>query len=100
MNIFLVIHMDPVEVRDASVVERRRMVEEIVEELEPDASIHDFRVVNGKEQVNLIFDLVVPYSYDNAHEMELVHRIMDRVKGQDTHCECVMNLENSFVQKK
>lgn len=100
MNIFLVIHMDPVEVRDASVVERRRMVEEIVEELEPDASIHDFRVVNGKEQVNLIFDLVVPYSYDNAHEMELVHRIMDRVKVQDTHCECVMNLENSFVQKK
>lgn len=100
LNIFLVIHMDPVEVRDASVLEHKRMVAEIVGELEPDASIHDFRVINGKEQINLIFDLVVPYSYGQEQEMSLVHQIMELVRRQDARCECVMHLENSFVQKK
>lgn len=100
LNIFLVIHMDPVEVRDATVAERKQMVAEIVRELEPDASIHDFRVVNGKDQINLIFDLVVPYSYSGGQEIELVHRIMERVKEKDARYECVMNLENSFVQPK
>lgn len=100
LNIFLVIHMDPVEVRDATVMQQKQMVAGIVQELEPDASIHDFRVVNGKDRSNLIFDLVVPYSYGEKQEMELVHRIMERVKAEDGHCECVMNLENSFVQAK
>lgn len=100
LNIFLVIHMDPVEVRDASVLEHKRLVEEIVGELEPDASIHDFRLINGKEQINLIFDLVVPYSYGQEQEMELTNRIMELVRQQDARCECVMHLENSFVQKK
>ena len=76
------------------------MVAQVLEGLDSRLEFHDLRVVDGTQRSNLIFDLVVPYSYDNAHEMELVHRIMDRVKGQDTHCECVMNLENSFVQKK
>jgi cation diffusion facilitator family transporter len=100
LNIFLVIHMDPVEVRDASVLEHKRLVAQIVEELEPDASIHDFRVINGKEQINLIFDLVVPYSYGQEQEMTLVHQIMELVQQKDARCECVMHLENSFVQKK
>lgn len=100
LNLFLVIHMDPVEVRDASVMERKRMVVDIVRELEPDASIHDFRVVNGKNRSNLIFDLVVPYSYNENEEMELVHQIMEQVRAKDECCECVMNLENSFVQPK
>lgn len=100
LNIFLVIHMDPVEVHDVTVMRQKQMVVGIVQELEPEASIHDFRVVNGKNRSNLIFDLVVPYSYNEKQEMELVHQIMERVKAEDGRCECVMNLENSFVQAK
>jgi len=100
LNIFLVIHMDPVEVHDASVLEHKKMVAEIVKKLEPDASIHDFRLINGKEQINLIFDLVVPYSYKQEQEMELVNQIMELVRQQDARCICVMHLENSFVQRK
>ena len=35
-------------------------------------SFHDFRVVFGQEQINLIFDLVVPYSYTEQEEDRLV----------------------------
>jgi len=27
-------------------------------------AIHDFRMVSGEERVNLIFDMEVPYEYD------------------------------------
>lgn len=100
LDIFLVIHMDPVEVRDRAVAEHKQMVADIVRGLEPEASIHDFRVVNGKDRMNLIFDLVIPYSYDEKKEMELVHQIMEQVKEKDGRCECVMHLENSFVQPR
>ena len=32
----------------------------------PDVSIHDFRMVQGADPTNLIFDAVVPYGYDKS----------------------------------
>ena len=42
-----VIHMDPVETRDEHVAALRTMTEELAKELDPRASIHDFRMVPG-----------------------------------------------------
>lgn len=100
LDIFLVIHMDPVEVKDQNVVDKKLFVAELVKELEPRASIHDFRMVNGENQINLIFDLVIPYSYQKEEEMRLVHELMQRMKEVDSRYECVMNIENSYVQEK
>ncbi|MBQ9118439.1 MAG: cation transporter [Lachnospiraceae bacterium] len=98
MNLFLVIHMDPVEVNDLSVAERKRMVAELVRELEPAASIHDFRMINGEEQINLIFDLVLPYSYKADQEAELLDALTERLHKIDARYACVITLENSFIQ--
>lgn len=100
MNLFLVIHMDPVELNDQSVAERKQLVADIVRELEPEASIHDFRMVNGEEQINLIFDLVLPYSYKKEAEEELIDQLTERLKEIDARYSCVITLENSFVQEK
>ena len=72
LDIFLVIHMDPVEVRDKAVGACKLRVAELVCELEPAASIHDFRMVKGEERITLIFDLVVPYSYEPESERGLL----------------------------
>lgn len=100
LNIFLVIHMDPVEMRDEKVMELKLFVAGLVGELEPHASIHDFRMVRGKSQINLIFDLVLPYSYQKEQEMQLVHEIIVRMKAVDERYECIMNIENSYIQEK
>ena len=63
LNILLVIHMDPVEMRDEEVLELRDKTSHIVHALDPELHFHDFRVLNENEQKNLIFDLVVPDSY-------------------------------------
>lgn len=62
MNVHFVIHYDPVVQNDAEQNEMRRTVGEIIRELNPAFSIHDFRVVRGSAQSKLVFDLGVPYS--------------------------------------
>ncbi len=62
MNVHLVIHYDPVVRDDAEQNEMRRTVGDIIRGLNPDFSIHDFRIVRGSTQSKLVFDLAVPYS--------------------------------------
>ena len=62
MNVHFVIHYDPVVQNDAEQNEMRRTVGEIIRELNPAFSIHDFRIVRGSAQSKLVFDLAVPYS--------------------------------------
>ena len=71
LGIFLVIHMDPIETKDAQVLAIRKQVTEILDAVDQKVSIHDFRMVDGKEQITLIFDMVVPYEYDDQKEEEL-----------------------------
>ena len=70
LGIFLVIHMDPVETKDEHVLEVRHQVEQILDAVDSRVSIHDFRMVDGKEQINLIFDMVVPFEYSTQKQNE------------------------------
>jgi len=57
-----VIHMDPV-VCDARTTKLRSQVEQVVHDLDPALSIHDFRMTPGPIHTNLIFDIEVPYGF-------------------------------------
>ena len=57
-----VIHMDPV-VCDARTAKLRSQVEQVVHDLDPALSIHDFRMTPGPIHTNLIFDIEVPYGF-------------------------------------
>ncbi len=100
LDIFLVIHMDPIEVNNTMVLEKRDIVIGIIRELEPKSTIHDFRIVNGELQINLIFDLVIPYSYSKVDEQKLLSRIVEEVRKQDSRYNCVITLENSYVAEE
>ena len=96
MNIFLVIHMDPVVVNDEYVLKTKKMAEDIVKEAEPEASIHDFRMVSCGENVNIIFDMVIPYSADGKKE-ELLKTVTDRIMKEDSRYSCNITIENSYI---
>ena len=68
LGIFLVIHMDPVEMRDKRVLKIRDKTVQLLHDLDPACTIHDFRMVHGEHQTNLIFDMVVPIDYDEKKE--------------------------------
>ncbi|MBQ8910555.1 MAG: cation transporter [Oscillospiraceae bacterium] len=59
-NIHLVIHYDPVVTDDPELTRMRAVVQEILEAIDSRISIHDFRMVQGKENTNLIFDMALP----------------------------------------
>lgn len=100
LDIFLVIHMDPIEVNNTMVIEKRLMVVEIIKSMEPKATIHDFRMINGEYQINLIFDLVLPYTYKKESEQKLLTKIVEEIRGQDARYQCIITMENSFIAEE
>ena len=83
LGIFLVIHMDPVEMKDKSVLKIRDKIVQLLYDLDPACTIHDFRMVPGENQTNLIFDMVVPIDYDEKKKNELPLQLMERIKAVD-----------------
>ena len=97
LGVFLVIHMDPVETRDVRVIEAKGQVERILEALDAAVTIHDFRMVSGEEQVNLIFDMEVPYEYDGKKQEELKNTLVKLLKITDSRHQCVITTERSYI---
>ena len=97
LGIFLVVHMDPIEIEDEHVLNIQNATVSLIQEIDPACSIHDFRVVDGKHQINLIFDLVVPRDYAKEKQNEVERLLCEKLKEQDTRYEFVITLEHSFV---
>ena len=57
------IHMDPVVTDDPEVDRLREVTQQVLKQLDPELSMHDFRVVTGPTHTNLIFDIVLPFGY-------------------------------------
>lgn len=97
LGIFLVIHMDPVEVRDERVLAVKDTVQKILYELDPEVTFHDFRMVWGEKRINLIFDVLVPFAYDKEKQKNLEKQICERITERDSRYQCVITVEKSFV---
>ena len=97
LGIFLVIHMDPVEIHDTKVLAVKNKLNHVLQALDARLTFHDFRVVFGQQQINLIFDLVVPYSYSDAEEEKLLHQVMALMQEMDSRYHCVITMDRSFV---
>ena len=60
LNVHLVLHYDPVVTGDAQLERLRTQVRTFLQQQDARISIHDFRMVQGKEHTNLIFDVALP----------------------------------------
>ena len=97
LGLFLVIHMDPVEVHDARVLAIKEKLGRVLSALDEQLTFHDFRVVFGKEQINLIFDLVVPFTYSEKEKTRLSQQVMALMQEVDSRYQCVITMDRSFV---
>ena len=91
-----VIHMDPIVTDDESINDLRRKVDEIVRGIDDKLSMHDFRVVMGKTHSNLIFDVLLPPSFDSC-ETELRKTIDEEIKKIDTTFNSVITLDRNYT---
>lgn len=100
LGIFLVIHMDPVETADAQVAEVKAEVQEVLHQMDERLSLHDFRMVDGEKWINLIFDVVVPFSYGENDRPKLREAIEEEVRSLDERYHCVITFDSGFVAEK
>ena len=95
-GVYVVIHMDPIDVNNAHVAALREQADAVLRSIDERLSMHDFRVVDGERQINLIFDVVVPFSYDNDAKRELMMRIRDQLKKIDWRYNPVVTFDHQM----
>lgn len=95
-----VIHMDPVVTGDEQVDRMKAQMKALLEEIDPQISMHDFRVVIGPTHTNLIFDIVVPFGYKVKDE-ELIEIIQKKTKEKigENHF-VVIQVDKAYCKEK
>lgn len=96
MDIHMVIHMDPINTDDKLVQDTQGKIMEIITGLNKELTIHDFRIVGGEEHMNLIFDLVVPYEYDEKMAKELSQRASSAIKDRYKNYNAIIYIDRAY----
>ncbi len=90
------IHMDPIVVDNEEINKMRKETEEIVKSINEKFSIHDFRMTDGGERINLIFDLVIPTD-EKVNVEETVTKIQNEIHNKNKKYYAVIKAEHSYV---
>ena len=98
LNIYLVIHMDPMCIHDDKINKVKGEVQEILLKYKTIKSMHDFRITEGKDKINIIFDIEV-----NAYEVntpdkeeELKGKLESDIKKLNPLYNCVITIDKYF----
>ena len=90
------IHMDPIVVDDEEINKMKKETEDIVKSINKKFSIHDFRMTDGGERINLIFDLVIPTD-EKVNVEETVIKIQSEIHNRNKKYYAVIKAEHSYV---
>ena len=96
MDIHMVIHMDPINTDDKVVQETQNKITELISEMHEELTIHDFRIVGGEEHKNLIFDLVVPFEYDEKMAKDLSNEVAREIKTKYPECDAIIYIDRAY----
>ncbi len=97
-NLFLVIHMDPVEIHDEKVLAVKEKLKHVIDVLDERLTFHDFRLVNGQEQITLLFCVAVPFSYNREKTDRLIQQITRLMKEIDDRYQCVITIDRNYLE--
>ena len=96
MDIHMVIHMDPINTDDKVVQKTQGQITELINEMHEDLTIHDFRIVGGEDHKNLIFDLVVPFEYDEKMARDLSKEVARKIKMKYPECNAIIYIDRAY----
>ena len=99
LGLFLVIHMDPVETDNPEVTRLKGMVKEVLEEIDPGLKFHDFRIVQGVNRINVIFDIVVSYELTVRQTDQMKEEIERKLREKDSRLNCVITVDKAFDRR-
>ena len=95
LGIEISIHMDPI-INDERTHGLKEMTANAVKGICSDASIHDFRIVDGPSHTNLIFDVLLPRKCEYS-ESEFKELLEIRIKAEDKRYFTVVTIDRNYV---
>lgn len=95
LGIEMSIHMDPI-INDERTHGLKNSIARIVSGIEENATIHDFRIVEGPTHTNFIFDAVLPRS-SNLSEDEFRNAVETSVKKMNENYFTVISIDRSYT---
>ena len=121
LGVHLVIHMDPIH-NDDETRFYRAMLANILAELSPESSFHDFRIRHASEVaqlakekhtkhsfvagsngaqtqklIYLVFDLITPWNLTKEEENQLLHGIQNRMQIENPDVRCIIQLDKPYM---
>ncbi len=94
-GIELVVHMDPIQVRDPLTDSLREKLRKALREIDRDWNFHDFRIVKGPTHTNLVFDLVVPF--DESYTIDQMKDAIIAHMNTKRHIYLSINIDHPIV---
>ena len=94
LSIVCTIHMDPINTDDALTTSLREETAELVREIDPGITIHDFRIVPGVTHTNLIFDVAVPFEVKMTVS-EIKDAVSQKVRERHENYYAVVTVDRS-----
>ncbi len=99
LGITAVIHTDPITVGNAYVDGIKEGVLRILADISPAYRIHDFRITDGENRINLIFDLVVPLGESADITAANVGTLNRCLSEADLRYRTVIKIENDMNER-
>lgn len=97
-NCHVVIHMDPIDVKNKRLTVLKQLIEKTVKEIDPEFTYHDVRIVPGITHSNLMFDVVKPFSC-KLSDSELKQVIHNKIHAEEPDVYCVVTVDQPFVKR-
>ena len=90
------IHIDPVVTSSPRLNAIKEECRKIVAEIDPEFTLHDFRMNEGDTHANVIFDLVIT-NETKLSEKEIKNIVTEKIKKYDDKLNAIITVEHSFV---
>ncbi len=97
-GIEIVIHMDPICVNNERLDGLKKMVLELLRMQDQSLTIHDFRITDGENRINLIFDLVVSCDMPQERRIQIVEAFKKDLAEKDSRYFTVIKIDNNFAE--
>ncbi len=91
LGVHIVVHMDPITVNSEYLNNIRSKTLKVVKSIDQRLNIHDFRMTDGANLINLIFDIEIPVDFDYTEETEIL--IKTKLRAEDERFNAVIGID-------
>ncbi len=91
------IHMDPVSTDNEILISIKEQVYAVFKECDCTWSIHDLRMTDGESNINIIFDMVVPFEASSESIRSMTDKLKAAITAMDERFSVVIQIDRAFV---